>query len=170
MRSRGSPRRPRPPWPPNSRSPARTDRAVSTTLSYVLALGITGILISGLLVAGGGLVEDQRDRTLENELRVVGQQLAADLETADALAASAPSGTVRLDRRLPSRVVGTSYVVDVVDGDDDGEADSIRLSTSSPDVAVTVAFVTRTAVATESVNGGDVRIDYTGSELVVESA
>ncbi|WP_117591724.1 DUF7266 family protein [Haloprofundus halophilus] len=153
-----------------SPSPTRDDRAVSTTLSYVLALGITGILISGLLVAGGGLVEDQRDRTVEDELRVVGQQLAADLETADALARSAPSGTVRLDRQLPPRVVGSSYVVDVADDDGDGDGDVIRLSTSNPDVTVSVPFATRTAIVPESVSGGAVRIEYTGSELVIGSA
>lgn len=149
---------------------SNTDRAVSTTLSYVLALGITGILISGLLVAGGGLVEDQRDRTLENELRVVGQQLAADLETADALVRSAPSGTVRLDRQLPPRVVGSSYVVEIADEDGDGDTEVIHLSTSNPDVTVSVSFATRTTVAAESVSGGDVRIVYTDGELVVEHA
>ncbi|WP_224269567.1 DUF7266 family protein [Haloprofundus salinisoli] len=149
---------------------SNTDRAVSTTLSYVLALGITGILISGLLVAGGGLVEDQRDRTLENELRVVGQQLAADLETADALVRSAPSGRVRLARQLPPRVVGSSYVVEIADEDGDGDTEMIHLSTSNPDVTVSVSFATRTTVAADSVSGGDVRIVYADGELVVEHA
>ncbi|QCJ47858.1 hypothetical protein [Haloprofundus sp. MHR1] len=151
-------------------SPTQTDRAASTTLSYVLALGITAILITGLLVAGGGVVEDQRDRTVENELRVIGQQLAADLEMADALVQSAPSGTVRLDRQLPPRVVGTNYAIDMVDTDDDGSANSIQLSTSNPDLMVTVSFTTHTTIADASFSGGNVNIRYTGTKLVIENA
>jgi len=59
------------------------DRGISITLNYVLVLGISATLVAGLLVAGGTFVEDQRERVIEDEMNVVGNHIAGDIEQVD---------------------------------------------------------------------------------------
>ncbi|WP_435179150.1 DUF7266 family protein [Halorussus sp. AFM4] len=141
----------------------RDDRGVSTALGYVLNLTVATLVVTGLLVASGGVVEDQRQQTVRSELRVVGQQFAADLAAADELAATAePGDTVRIERQLPREVAGRTYTVDLVEPADQpcpGEA-CLVLSATGSDVTVQVALALETPVAASSVNGGPVRVRY----------
>lgn len=133
------------------------DRAVSTTLGYVLNLAVATLLLTGLLVAGGGLVEDQRERATRAELRVLGQQLAADLAAADRLAAAAdPGDTVRVDRDLPATVTGSTYAIEVVGGTDP----ALVLDAERFDVTVRVSLAVETELESSSVTGGTVRVVY----------
>lgn len=92
--------------------PRRRDRGVSTTLSYVLTLGITTILLSGLIIATGGYVEDQRAAVVRTQAEVVAQQTAATVESADQLANYDGSvSTTRIERTFPSRIAGVDYTV-----------------------------------------------------------
>lgn len=88
------------------------ERAVSPTVGYALTLVITTLLVTGLLIAGGDFVQNQREQATLSELRVLGQQLAGDVSAADRLArTSGPDGDVRLRRGLPEQVAGTNYRV-----------------------------------------------------------
>ena len=157
----------------------RDDRGVSTALGYVLNLTVATLVVTGLLVASGGIVEDQREQTIRSELRVVGQQFAADLAAADELAATAESGdTVRIERQLPQEVAGRTYSIDVVEPGPGqpcpGEA-CLVLSAAGSDPTVEVALALETPVAASSATGGRVRIRYADPdgdsthELVVEN-
>lgn len=141
----------------------RTDtRAVSTALGYVLVLGITAILVSGLLVAAGGFVEDQRDRVVRSELEVVGQQVASGVSAADRLVAAGDSDT-RLNARLrlPERVADRQYSVRIVA---DGSGYEVLLRVENPDETVRVGFVASTPVATgTTVRGGVLFVSYDAS-------
>lgn len=146
-----------------------TDRAVSVTVNYVMTITIATLLLSGLAVSAGGLIESQSESAIHSELEVLGQQLAADVESADRLAtvAEGSNAEVRIETRLPTRVAGTGYTIDVA-------GDTIELRTASPEVSVSVRFTASegTLVETERpVQGGNVRIEWNGGErLVIESA
>jgi hypothetical protein len=140
------------------------DRAATSVLSYVLTLGITALLISGLLIAGGNVVDGQRERVVRTELRVVGQGLAADISTVDRLARSTDQ-PVELTRETLSRVAGVGYSVEVDEvatpgATNNGYRYELRLSTDVPDVEVLVGFSTQTRVAETAFSGGDVRVAY----------
>jgi hypothetical protein len=141
------------------------DRAVSTTAGYVLTLGITAILVSGLLVAGGGVVEDRREVTTRDSLDVVGQRLASGLMTADRLATTSDTTTVSVSIDLPERIAGTEYTVSV-----DPATSRLVLDSSATGVSVSVAFTASTPVADTSVQGGDVSVVLDGGQLEVRSA
>jgi hypothetical protein len=136
-------------------------RATSTALGYVLSLGIAAVLVSGLIVAGGGLMEDQRDQTARIELEVIGQTVADDLASAARLA-DCDSCDVRLRIDVPSRVAGESYLIDVVEVD--GAAPSYRyrlaLTTGRSNVAVDVTVRTSVPVTETSVTGGTMIAEY----------
>lgn len=142
-----------------------TDRAVSTALGYVLTLGITSILISGLLIAAGGVVDDRRDATVRNSLEVAGERLVTNLMAADRLANASATTAVTVDVDLPERVAGTGYVVSVAPG-----SSTVVLEADGPDVTVSVSYATSTPVAAASVRGGDLRITLNAGTLEVASA
>lgn len=142
---------------------AGVDRGVSTVVGYVLNLGIATVLVVGLLLAGGGLVEDQRERTVRAELDVVGNRMAADLEAADRLLLAGNSSiTVRSSQ--PDRVVGLDY--DVAVQASDGNV-SLRLSTRDPAVERTVKLTNRSEIQPGTVSGGDLTIQGSGNTLEV---
>ena len=136
----------------------RDARAVSTTLGYVLALAIATLLITGLIIAGGSYVDTQREQVIRDELTVVGQQLAADIERADRLVRAGDtdsSMTVRVNRTFSNRVTGESYQVTLVPGDQ-----TLVLNTTTPDVTVRVGLTNETALGASATRGGVVQIRY----------
>lgn len=133
-------------------------RGSSTALGYVLSLGIAAILISGLIVAGGGLMESQRDQSARTELQVIGQTLAEEVTSAGQLA-DCPSCELRVRVDLPTRVAGGTYLIGVTDTPDTGIY-RLVLNTSVTDVTATVRFRTRLPVDETSVAGGPVVIAY----------
>lgn len=144
------------------RALARDERAVSTTLGYILNLTVATLLITSLLVASGGFVDDQRRQTIRSELRVIGQQLAADLVAADELAATADTGdTIRIERQLPQEVAGRTYTVSVVPNGGDSY---LQLSATGSDVTVEVELALETSVAESSVSGGQIVIRYVDAD------
>lgn len=139
-----------------------SDRAVSVTVGYVMTLAISTLLLSGLFVAGGSFVETQRERAAQGELTVVGERLAADVDTVDRVVATASSrGDLTVDRpvTLPGTVSGTGYRIRVSAGDTRG---TIALESDRTDATVEVPFRTSADVAVENatVDGGDLRIRW----------
>ena len=144
---------------------ADRDRATATALSYVLTLGITALLISGLLIAAGNTVEQQREDTTREALEVVGQQLTARLMAADRLVGA--NGTdVVVRGSYPDSVAGSTYSIAVRSG----PPPTVALNATVTGVSVTVTAATTTPVADASLSGGDVEIVYTGGQLEVRSA
>lgn len=133
-------------------------RAVSTTLGYVLALAIATVLITGLIIAGGDYVETQREQVIRDELSVVGQQLAADLERADRLVRAADtdsSVTVRFNKTFSNTVTGSSYEISL-----DPSQSVVVLTSSRPEVTVRVGVRTVTDLQDTSILGGPVQVSY----------
>jgi len=151
----------------------RDRRGVSVTVGYVLMLVVAMLMMATLLTAASGLMEGQSERVIDEELTVIGNQLAANLNEADRLAQVARadadttggSVTVRRTARLPDRVAGTGYLIEIGSG-------TITLSTTNPTVEVTVSYPeTDVAIAsTGQLTGSDVRIvyDYSDDELDVD--
>lgn len=133
-----------------SRGLAGDDRAVSIAVTHVLAIGITTLLISGLLIGASGLLTQQRDDAAREELNTIGNRLAVQIEKADSLVEGDGAGgdteTVTFFVDQPSRVSGGTYVVDLdKDGDEcdaadvppDGNPDMcLVLTPSNPDLDI----------------------------------
>lgn len=138
---------------------ARDSRGVSTALGYVLGLTISALLISVLLVGVGGFVESERERVVQTELDVVGQQLASDIATADRLVQGSEPGTnsvsVRFESRLPRQIANSGYTVEI-----DPAASQLVLRTDRPTVAVVVGVKTTTDLAESTTAGGRLVVEY----------
>lgn len=142
------------------------DRGQAITLNYTLSLGLGLLLVTGLLVGGGNFVDDQRERATRGELRVIGQQIAATVASADRLASTTGGdGTIQLSRSLPDTVAGSTYNIELVASPDP----QLLLRSSNPDVEVEVELLNETDLAASTVNGGDVVVNLTASrELRLE--
>lgn len=150
------------------RNGLRVDRrGISTALGYVLTLSVATLLVGGLLIGFGGFVDDHRTGTARDELRVVGQQVASGLSSADRLARVGSVSEVRVSRQLPDSVTGSSYLIEVADGN----PVRIEVRTTTPDVTVELTVHIDTAVVDSTVGGGDFVVELTPSdELEVSSA
>lgn len=139
---------------------ASDERGVSTALGYVLSLSIAALLVSGLMLAGGSFVRDQRSTIVREELTVLGEHVASDLAAADrAVRTMEGGGHLRTETTLPDQVAGSNYrvVVKSAGGDDY----RVVLTAPRTGVSVSVGFVSQTPVVTdEPVTGGDVAIVY----------
>lgn len=145
------------------RNPSTADRGVSTTLGYVLTLAITAILISGLLIAGGTLVEDQRDRVAQEELAVSVEQLAAGLNEGDRLAQSADGGAMRVRVWLPGRVAGGAYTLEISNeptGADQPARATIVAVAQNANARASVSLRTGVPVANRTLLGGPVVVSH----------
>lgn len=138
-------------------------RGVSTALGYVLTLSVATLLVGGLLVGLGGFVDDQRKATARDELRVIGQQVASDLSAADRLAGVGSPAEVRVHRQLPDSITGSTYWIEVTDGD----PVRIELRTTSPEVVVELRVHVESSVVDSTVGGGDFVIELDSGELEV---
>lgn len=139
------------------------DRGVSTTLGYSLTLAITAILITGLLMAGGALVEDQRERIADEELSVSAEQLASGLGDADRLSGTSTDGVLRITVWLPDRIAGGQYTVTLENqptaADQPARATIIARS-QAVDVTAELSLRTSVPVANRTVVGGPLIVSH----------
>ena len=138
-------------------------RGVTSPIEYVLTFAIAGILIIGLVIAATGQVESQRSRTVQAQMDVVGQQIAGSLEVADRRIASGAS-SMTLNREVPNELLGQQYTVTV-------ESDAIIVESPVAESSLRVPYETDAPVQStpKTLNGGEIVIEYSGSQLVIDN-
>jgi hypothetical protein len=146
------------------------DRGVSVTLNYVLALGISAILVTGLLIAGGGFVEDTRERVVYSEMTVIGNHIAGNLEQADRLVqASSGDTTVQINESFQRQVTGATYQVEL----NDSGTPQVVVTADELDASVEINMTVQTDLdETTSVGGGTIAVvyDQSNDQLKVTNA
>jgi hypothetical protein len=141
------------------------DRAVTVTLNYILVLSISATLVAGLLVAGGSFVEDQRERVIEDELNVIGNHIAGDLEQVDRMVRAGESNPDRaeINQTFQRTVTGTTYDVELRNS-----PDQVVLTSNSPELTVRVNVTVQTDIAESFAFGGDTSVQYdSGNDQLV---
>lgn len=136
-------------------------RGVSTAVSYVLAIGITVVLVSGLLVGVNAMMGSQGDRAVDSELRTIGEGVAVDLTSVDRMAYEADS-TDELIMRIdaPTLIAGESYRIILEETGSDAQ---IRVQTAER--SHVVPLENRSVVEPSSVPGGTMWIVTDGDRL-----
>ena len=144
-----------------------TDRSVSTALGYVLTLAIAALLVGGLFVAGGNFVDDRREQVIRQEMNVVGQHVASNVEEADRMVEAGGSSTeVSINQSFPDRATGSTYRMELVEED----GGYLRVNSTRPEVSVVIEVDNTTALNNSYAEGGEVSVIYDSSsdELVIE--
>ena len=140
-------------------------RSVSMTLNYVLVLAISSVLVTGLIIAGGSFVGDQREQVVEGELRIIGNHLAGNMEQVDRYVGASESGdppVAYVNQTFGDQVTGTTYQVSL--GEQSGTA-QVVLNATDPDVSVRVNASVGTGVDEDSfATGGSISVAYDPSQ------
>lgn len=86
-------------------------RAVSVALSHALTIGITAILLSGLLVGSATLLETQEERIAVHQADEIGADILTHVDKLERLNES--DGTVNATVRLnyPEEISGSRYAI-----------------------------------------------------------
>lgn len=84
-------------------------RGVSTAVSHVLALGITAILLVGLISGAGSLFQGYHSSAQSQQMEAIGSNLVSNIHAANRL--SNGDSTVTLDISGPVNLAGNEYEV-----------------------------------------------------------
>ncbi|WP_121822818.1 DUF7266 family protein [Halostella salina] len=149
------------------------DRAVSVAVTHVLAIGIVTILLTGLLITAGNVLDNQKQGAARDELDTVGNRIGAEISALDRTATDGADERIRLDTTYPDRVSGATYTIALRADDDcsgplidDSETDAcLVLSTSVLDNdQVVPVHIDHASIEPGSASGGDVRIVYDSTD------
>lgn len=139
----------------------RAERSLSVTLNYVLVLGITAILVSGLVFAGGVFVENQRDRAIEGELTVIGTHVASNIEQVDRyVQAGEDPSSAYINQTFQRQVTGENYNVELEENAGEPEPPQLVLTATTTDVSVRVNVTVETDISSTAAQGGTISVSY----------
>ena len=150
-------------------------RAVSVTITHVLTIGITTILISGLLIGTGTLLDSQKDRATYSEKSTVGDRIASEITAVDQAAQRAEGdpdpATVTVQTEHPRRLSGGQYFVSLYDDPSEcntwGPEQCLKLESGQTE-SVEVPLRVETELDTPTtVQGGDIWIYYDGNDITL---
>lgn len=92
----------------------RDERAVSVAVTHVLTVGISTLLISGLLLGTAGMLDTQKERAGQQELAAIGDRHASEIVTAVDRGQRYESN-VTIRSKQPDHAIGGSYTVNLTD-------------------------------------------------------
>jgi hypothetical protein len=150
------------------------DRGQSVSVNYTLSLIIVTVLISALFISMSGFLDDERERVVSAELKVLGNRMAADIATADRLARTTSSpARVEVRTDIPTTVGGSDYRVDVSATEFQSSGTwNVTITLRAPDVQVsqTVNVRTETRLVDSEFGSGAYVVVYDGSTMEVTRA
>lgn len=114
-------------------------RGVSTAVGYTLAIGITIVLVSGLMFTMSGLLDGQTDRATDVELETVAEGIATEVIKLDR---GTDDDTVTAATRVdgPTDIVASVYTVSLAADCEGTAADTACLRVEADDRTRTVAL------------------------------
>ena len=139
------------------------DRAVSVTVTHALTLAITALLITGLALAAGDLLDRQQEDAARDELNDIGQSVTTELMHLKQLD-SGRTDAVVVRSSYPNSVGGSTYNVHLVE---EGGSAVIYLN-STDGVSVPIELdLGATTVKESTANGGELAMAYYGGNDTV---
>lgn len=142
------------------------DRAASAVVGYVLTLVVSALFLTALTVGLGGVTETHTERMVTDQLTVVGQTTAGELERVDRLARIAEADRSQATHRtqavslvaqstidLPAHIGGHTYTITVT-------AETVVVQSSRPAKTVSVVHRSQIAVDEQTIHGGPVVVAY----------
>lgn len=115
----------------SQRSFVTDERGVSTAIAYTMAIGVTIVLVTGLLVSMSGMMAGQTDRATDTELRTVAEGVATEVTKLERVADRGSNTTAATRIDGPRDIVGSSYTVSLESECDDGQGPAcLRVETA----------------------------------------
>ncbi|MDS0259179.1 hypothetical protein NDI56_07215 [Haloarcula sp. S1CR25-12] len=140
-------------------------RAVSPAVTQALTIGISTILITGLLLGGSSYIDTKRDNTVRQGLIDVGSGVASDLVRLDQFDTDGVSQEISFSSAYPDRVGGEGYRIHL---DPSADRTTIYINSTASDRRTQVRFKNTTAVCESRVTGGPIQVVYDATEPCLE--
>lgn len=140
-------------------------RAVSPAVTQALTIGISTILITGLLLGGASFIDGKQENIVRQGLQDVGAGVASDLVRLDQYNTSGVSNSLSYSSEYPDRVGGEGYRISLSPGADKS---TISVNSTSSSLGTEIRFANSTAVCTSSVRGGQIAVAYNDTEQCLE--
>ena len=137
-------------------------RAVSIALNYTIAIGITTILTTGLLISAGTLLESQQERVARLQADEIGGDLLRQADRLDRINDSTASSETTVQLEYPSTLLGRSYTVSFQPRADRFDDVEWTLRIDSPELSVESVYPVpeRIDVAESSTRGADLQLSH----------
>jgi len=143
-------------------------RGVSVALTHVLTMGITAVLISGLIIAASGVVDTQQERAVQGELTTIGERLVTELTALDRVASSTNS-TMTVETSHPEMVVNSRYQVQLISNSSACQTGScLVLDAQRAESSVIISIEEDINTINSTVSGGEIRLVHDGAEVQIE--
>lgn len=143
-----------------------TDRAVSVAVTHALTIAISTVLVSGLIIGAGTLLESQEQNVGEDQLREVGSDAASYINTFDRLNRTGENVTVTAEPDYPERILDSyRYTIAL------NSTGTSRLIVRSEQLGRSVEYPieTHTTVTNSATSGADVTISLCeGDRITLE--
>jgi len=94
------------------------DRAVSIAITHALTIAITAVLISGLLIGSGQLLDRQEDRVASEQFSEIGSDVVSIVNSLDRLNATGEGVNATVRPTYPQQVVGSPYQINITADED----------------------------------------------------
>lgn len=145
------------------------DRAVSTVLGYILALSISAILISGVLLGATTYIDSQQDRVAREQAEAVGSKIVDRIASTDRLATvSNHDGEVLTRVTLPRQIARSTYAIHVVNKTAPAGAGDqpfrYRIAVRVEETVTNTTVRTHHPMKTNTVGGGKLVVAYNNSD------
>jgi hypothetical protein len=140
-------------------------RGVSPAVTQALTIGITSLLVTGLLIGGSQMVDSQRERVTEEALENVGDGVARDLIRLDAFDTATLNSTVSFRAMYPERIADQSYNVEVSPST---SRTRVYVNASGLNRYAVVRFENETNVCPSVVSSGPLAVSYNSTANCME--
>lgn len=91
-------------------------RAVSIAVTHALTIAITTVLISGLLISSGELLENQEERVGQEQFDEIGADVISLINSLDRLNATGSDVNVSISPSYPEQVAGHPWKMELSGG------------------------------------------------------
>jgi len=143
----------------------RDTRAVSPAVTQALTIGITTLLVTGLLLSGGAFLDAEQENIVRQGLIDIGAGVASDIVRFDQFETTGGVRDVSFTSTYPDRVATETYRIHLVPGTDEA---TIYVNSTSSDLSTQIRFRNETPVCERRVSGGPIVIAYDGSVPCLE--
>lgn len=135
--------------------PTDTDRGASIAISHALTIGITALLISGLLLSAGSFLQNQEKRVAYQEMRELNSDLNALVHQLDQLNATGERVSVTMEPTYPRTITGEPYTVALIPDAADPTSGTLYVNLSDGRLQSVSAIATDTQLDRAVVSGGE---------------
>ena len=131
-------------------------RAVSPAVTQALTIGISTILISGLLLGGGQYIEERQENTVRTGLQDIGSGVTSDLVRLDQFPTGSLDDDISFTSEYPSRLGDQGYRIEV----ESGSPVTIHVNSTAESISTTIRFESQSEVCDSTVDGGTIAVAY----------